>query len=43
MLSFHASVAMKASEPPTHSGLVTQYRTAAMAPWKRPKAILAHS
>ena len=31
----HASVAMKASEPPTHSGLVTQYRIAAIAAWTR--------
>src|SRR3954449_358154 len=34
---------MNASEPPTHSGLVTQYRTAAIDPCKRPNASLTHS
>jgi len=34
---------MKASEPPIQSGLVIQYITAAIAPWRRPNARLTHS
>jgi len=41
--ALHASVAMKASDPPTQSGLVTQYRTAEIDPCSRPKASLTHS
>src|SRR3954447_4372936 len=43
MFARHASVAMNASEPPTQSGFVTQYNTAAIAPWTRPKASFTHS
>ena len=36
-VALHASVAMKASEPPTQSGFVTQYSTAPMPAAKRPQ------
>src|SRR3954453_10277905 len=39
----HAATAVSVSEPPTHSGFVTQYNTAAIPPWKRPNASLVHS
>ncbi|SLA08747.1 Uncharacterised protein [Mycobacteroides abscessus subsp. abscessus] len=39
----HASVLMKARDPPIHNGLIDQYMTVAIDAGRRPKARLTHS